>query len=108
MNTLSGGLNELSSGLSMLNIGANKFSDGVNSLDNGIATLSSGMSKFNQEGVSKICSYINHDVKDVTARLEKMQQLANEYTSFTSLSDDANGSTKFIMISDGIKKKEEY
>lgn len=107
MSTLEGGLNQLSNGLYSLNTGASALSDGTSTLDEGISTLSDGMSKFNKEGIQTICRYINKDLKDVSARIEKLQDLANKYDNFTALADNSNGNTKFIMMTDSIKKKEE-
>ncbi len=33
-----------------------------------------------------------------------MQELANEYNNFSGIEDGSNGSVKFIMMSDKIKK----
>ena len=55
---LENGLNTLENGLSQLNDGATKLADGAE-------TLSNGMTKFNDEGITKIADYINSDVKDL-------------------------------------------
>lgn len=105
MNTLENGLSALTSGLSDLNDGASKLSEGTFTLDSGINTLSKGITQFNVEGIDKICNYINGDVKDIAIRIEKLQQLSQEYKNFTMLNDDVSGEVKFIMIIDNIKKE---
>lgn len=97
------GLDTLSSGSASLLDANNQLTDGASSLSNGANTLASGVSKFNKEGINPICNYINGDLKDVTVKLEKLQELANEYDNFTMLDQEAEGTVKFIMIIDSIK-----
>ena len=122
------GTKTLSSGASTLDKGASKLKTGMNSLDEntqklskasneltkasgtiseGAKTLSTGMNKFNNEGIQTICNYINGDVKNITKKAEKLQDLANEYNNFTMLKDGNKGNVKFIMILDAIKHQEE-
>ncbi len=107
MGTLGNGLSELTNGLSQLNEGSATLANGTNTLSGGVTTLAEGISKFNSEGIDKICNYINGDVKNITTRLEKLQELANKYNNFTMLNNGDKGTVKFIMIMDSIKKKEE-
>ena len=100
------GLSTLSNGASSLTSANNQLTDGASTLLDGANTLSDGMSKFNQDGIKKLCGYINGDLKDVSSRLEKLQELANEYDNFTMLSDGNQGTTKFIMVMDGIHKED--
>lgn len=106
MKTLSGGLNQLTNGLSTLNNGAQALDDGAVKLEEGATTLSEGISTFNKEAIDTICSYINGDLKGIQTRVEKLQELANEYNNFTMLNDGTEGNVKFIMIIDSIKKQE--
>ena len=107
MNTLGNGLSTLTNGLSTLNDGASKLSNGTSTLDDGISTLANGMKQFNEEGIEKICNYINRDVKDVTARIHKLQELSDSYQHFTMLNGENSGEVKFIMLIDSIKKEED-
>ncbi|MCI9062994.1 MAG: hypothetical protein HFJ17_00060 [Clostridia bacterium] len=118
------GTTELSKGASTLNKGSEKLNKGINTLDTnttkltkannqltkasnklskGATTLAKGMTKFNKEGIQKICNYINGDVKDISTRVQKLQELSDEYNNFTELKDGNNGDVKFIMITDSIK-----
>ena len=65
------------------------------------------MSKFDKEGIEKIYELVNGDVKDLQTRLEKLQDLAEEYNTFTMLDENAEGSVKFIMMVDSLKKEDE-
>lgn len=101
------GLNTLNSGSNQLLNANNQLTEGANTLSEGATTLAEGITKFNKEGIETICNYINGDVKDITARLEKLQELSEEYNNFTMLNNGDNGNVKFIMIMDGIKKEED-
>ena len=76
-------------------------------IEEGATTLAEGITKFNEEGIDKICDYINGDLKDISARLEKLQELSEDYNNFTMLNDGNKGNVKFIMIMDSIKKEED-
>ena len=121
MNTLGNGLKQLTSGLSQLNegantlangtnqvnVGASTLADGTNQVNEGASTLADGIKKFNEEGIKKICNYINGDVKDLTSRVEKLTDLSKDYNNFTMLDGKNSGEVKFIMIADAVKKQEE-
>lgn len=104
MGTLDNGLKELVSGLEKLENGSQTLSNGTNALNQGVQTLSNGMSQFDKDGISKISNYVNGDVKDLTTRLEKLQELSNEYNNFTMSEDNTADSVKFIVMMDSIKK----
>ena len=107
MTTLGESLGELTEGLSTLDSGVEKLSVGTNQLDSGITELAEGITKFNTEGIDKICNYINGDLKDITTRIDRLEELANNYNNFTMLNNGDKGNVKFIMISDGIKSEED-
>ena len=101
------GLNTLDAGGTKLGTASNQLTEGANTLSEGATTLAEGITKFNEEGIDKICDYINGDLKDISARLEKLQELSEEYNNFTMLNDGNKGNVKFIMIMDSIKKEED-
>lgn len=107
MNTLGNGLNQLTSGLSELNNGAATLADGTSQVNDGAATLAEGIKTFNEEGIKKICNYINGDVKDLTTRAQKLTDLSKDYNNFTMLDGENDGEVKFIMIADAVKKQED-
>ena len=107
MSTLGNGLKELTSGLSQLNEGASTLANGTTQVNEGANTLAEGIKTFNEEGIKKICKYINGDVKNLTSRVEKLTDLSKEYNNFTMLDGKNSGEVKFIMIADAVKKQEE-
>ena len=107
MKTLNNGLNQLTNGLSTLDNGAQALKDGANKLDEGAKTLSTGIRTFNEEGIKKICNFINGQLKDKVDRVKKLKELSEEYNNFTMLDKENDGNVKFIMIIDSIKKQEE-
>lgn len=117
---ISSGANSLTQGSSALKVGIqslntntqklakanNQLTDGATTINEGTATLSEGISQFHKEGIQSICKYVNGDVKDLTARLEKLQELSEAYNNFTQLENGNTGTVKFIMIMDSIKKED--
>lgn len=110
--SLRSGSNEMKSGLSSLDSSSQKLTqanlqlvDGASSLSSGASTLADGMVKFDKEGVQLICDYLNSNLKECSTRLEKLEDLASEYNHFTMLQDGCNGSVKFIILMDSIKKE---
>lgn len=101
------GLNTLDAGGTKLGTASNQLTEGANTLSEGATTLAEGITKFNEEGIDKICDYINGNLKDISARLEKLQELSEDYNNFTMLNDGNKGNVKFIMIMDSIKKEED-
>ncbi len=106
MNTLGEGLTQLTNGLSGLKDGTTSLQNGANELDKGANTLSQGVKTFNEEGIKKICDYMNGDMRDMRMRVEKLKELSKEYNHFTMLNEENEGNVKFIMIIDAIKKQE--
>ena len=107
MTTLGNGLNQLTSGLSQLNDGASSLADGTTQVNDGANTLAEGIKTFNEEGIKKICNYINGNVKDLTTRIDKLTELSKEYNTFTMVDGENKGEVKFVMIIDAVKKIEE-
>lgn len=105
LNTLSNGLNSLNNGLTALNQGAKTLYDGTATLTEGIATLNNGMQKFDKEGIDKLTSLVNNDMKNFDAKLQKLIKLAEEYKTFDEINDSDEGSSKIIMMIDSIKKE---
>lgn len=106
MNTLVSGLNTLNLGLAQLNDGSIKLLDGVGKLSDGSNSLAEGMTEFDEQAIEKICNYINGDIKDLTERIKALKKLAEEYNTFTKLNDGDNGTVKFIIIADELKKRQ--
>ena len=112
MSTLGNALDELTDGLANIDNGVSTLSAGTNKLDNGAVQLANGVKTFNDQGISKINNLVNGDLKNIASRVEKMNELANEYNNYAGIQNGMAGEVKFIMITDsttgnGEVKKEE-
>ena len=111
ISTLGSALNELTNGLETIDNGVSALAVGTNKLDNGALQLASGVKTFNEQGISKINNLVNGDLRNFASRLEKINELANEYNNYAGIQDGTEGEVRFIMIVDGISqdknKKEE-
>ena len=110
--TLKNGSNSMKEGLNTLDVNGKKIGqanlllvDGADSLNEGTNQLVEGISKFNKEGIDKIVRYINGDLRNMTEKIKKLQELANNYDNFTMLENGTEGNTKFIMIVDALNKE---
>lgn len=90
-----------------LNNGLNQLSNGLEQLDIGSTTLAEGTHEFNESGINAIYNYVNNNVKNISVRAEKLQELAENYTTFTKTSEENKGKVKFITIVDTLKKDED-
>lgn len=113
-NTLKSGSKSLKSGMELLNTNTKKLTsangkltDGAATLADGASSLAEGVKTFNEEGIGKVCDLMNGEVKGLTDRVDKLTKLSQEYNNFTMLNGENDGSVKFIMIIDAIKKNEE-
>lgn len=112
MSTLGSALDELTNGLANIDNGVSALSVGTNKLDSGALQLANGVKTFNEQGISKINNLVNGDLRNIASRVEKMNELANEYNNYAGIQNGMAGEVKFIMITDsttgnGEVKKEE-
>ena len=112
MSTLGTALDELTNGLANIDNGVSALSVGTNKLDSGALQLANGVETFNEQGISKINNLVNGDLRNIASRVEKMNELANEYNNYAGIQNGMAGEVKFIMITDsttgnGEVKKEE-
>ena len=112
MSTLGTALDELTNGLANIDNGVSALSVGTNKLDSGAQQLANGVKTFNEQGISKINNLVNGDLRNIASRVEKMNELANEYNNYAGIQNGMAGEVKFIMITDsttgnGEVKKEE-
>lgn len=98
------GLSTLDTSTKQLTSANGMLTDGAVTLSEGAVALSDGVSKLNNDGITPVCSYINKDLKSLTARIDELQKLSNDYNAFTMLNKGDIGEVKFIMISDSLKK----
>ena len=112
MSTLGTALDELTNGLANIDNGVSALSVGTNKLDSAALQLANGVKTFNEQGISKINNLVNGDLRNIASRVEKMNELANEYNNYAGIQNGMAGEVKFIMITDsttgnGEVKKEE-
>lgn len=115
---LKDGTDQLVEGTETLNDGAGTLKDGVNTLKDGVLTLDEGMGtlddgalelmdgmfEFDEEGISKLTELFGDDVQDVVDRLQAVADAGKEYNTFTKLPKDVDGSVKFIIKTEAVKK----
>ena len=100
------GLNTINGATSQLLTADNSLTEGAETIAEGAKTLANGIKEFNTTGINKICNFINSDVKNVTNRLQKLEELSNEYSTFTMKDEEVKGNVQFIMLMDDSKKDE--
>lgn len=100
-------LGEVDGQIENLKDALNQLTTGTDTLENGANELQNGMRKFDEEGIQKIYSIVNNNVRDLQFRVEKLRELSNEYNTFTNIDENAKGNVKFIMMIDSLKKEEE-
>ena len=100
---LSSGANELYNGILTLKDGTPALVDGVSKLKNGSMQLSDGLKEFNEQGVQKLVSAVNGDLKGLVERIKATADVSKNYKSFSGLSDDMSGEVKFIYKTDEIR-----
>ena len=94
ISSLASGASELAGGLDTLNASAPALMDGIEQLRDGSAKLASGIKQFNAEGVQKLASFYNNDVKGL---INKLQDIAN-------VAKNNSKDVKYIYRTDEIKK----
>ncbi len=103
--TISDATGKLQEGMNLLSGYSNQIYGGINQLKNGTNELSNGITKFNKEGINKINSIVNKDIKNTITKTKDLIKLGENYTSFTGSNMD--GDTKFVLVIDSLNVKEE-
>lgn len=108
---LKAGIDKLAQGLGLfktqamspLTSGAAQLDANASLLTSGTSQLSEGMSKFFDEGISKLNGQDKTNLNDALAVKDEMVKLANNYTSFSGTPEGVTTSVKFIIKTDEIK-----
>ena len=90
-------INTLSYSLNQLNNGSNQISIGMNELSN-------GLDKYNKEGINKINSLVNGDIKVMQERIEALIKLSNENKIIDNSPENTSNSSKIIFMIDSVSK----
>lgn len=78
---LNAGATELASGLAVLNNSTATLTTGVGELKDGAAKLNTGLDTFNAEGVQKIISLYDGNIKGLVNRLNNIAEIAKNHSS---------------------------
>ena len=90
-------INTLSISMQELNNGSNQISQGMN-------TLSNGLDRYNKEGINKINSLVNSDVKTLQKRFAALVELSKNNKTIDSIPTNATGNSKIIFMIDSKSK----
>lgn len=106
MDTLSTGVNDLNSGIQTMKGKTPALVSGITALRDGSTALNDGLTKLMQEGIQKIADLAQNDLEDLTARLAASIDAAQDYRTFSGISNDTEGTVKFIIKTDAISVTE--
>lgn len=104
------GIGQLEKGTEALSLGGEKLKDGSHQLTEGTEELNQGMKEYYNDGILKMSDEINNANGDISKLMDikdDLVRLAKDNKSFTGISEDMDGSLKFIMKTEGVKYEEE-
>ncbi len=104
--TLKDGTTMLYSGVSVLNTKMKELSDGTSKLQSGMDTLNTGITTFNKSGINTLSTLANK-ANSISSKASSLMKLGEEYQSFDTKNSNTESSTKFVLVVDGVKAKEE-
>lgn len=105
-NSLYDGAMALNKGLVSLKSGSGELVIGVEALEDGAKQVRDGMFKFDSEGISKIVDLFDGDLTSVIDRFKALGDVSKEYTNFSGIESETDGSVKFIIKTDEISNEE--
>lgn len=100
------GVADAASGANTLNQAMPALLSGVNDLKDGALQLSDGLAELNEEGIQKLADAVNGDLSPMLTRLRATADVSKRYRSFAGLSDDLDGTVKFVYKTDSIQLPE--
>ena len=107
LNALSAGAGQLdtgaatlSTGLGTLQSGSGELVSGIGQLASGAAALNEGMIQFDEEGIDKLVDVFDGDVEKVLDKMNDMIDASKSYKNFSGISDQMDGSVKFIFVTE--------
>jgi len=103
---LAAGSSEFYDKFTQFQSGSGALVDGVGQLKDGAMQLSEGLKQFNEEGIKKLIDAVDGDLGGLAARLKATIDVSKNYKSFAGISDDMDGSVRFIYKTDAIEKSE--
>lgn len=103
------GINSLNSSAKQLYMADNQLTSSAETISDGANTLYNGIQEFNNKAINPICNFVNGDLKNLTSRAEKLQELSKQYKNFSKTADNneiAVGNVNFVIVTDKLEKKE--
>ncbi len=100
---LAAGSRKLSQGAAALSAGSQELAAGAGALADGNQQLAKGMAEFKSSGIDKLADVFDQDIRTVRARIDTMSELGKNYKSFAGIKEGMDGSTKFIIETEGVK-----
>lgn len=100
------GTNVLCDGSLALKEGASALTGGVTALRDGAKQLADGMKEFDEKGVQKLVNAVDGKFGELFARINATADAAQEYQSFSGISEDAKGCVRFIYRTEAIQIEE--
>ena len=97
------GSRKLSQGAAALSAGSQGLAAGAGALADGNQQLAKGMAEFKSSGIDKLADVFDQDIRTVRARIDTMSELGKNYKSFAGIKEGMDGSTKFIIETEGVK-----
>ena len=97
------GSRKLSQGAAALSAGSQELAAGAGALADGNQQLAKGMAEFKSSGIDKLADVFDQDIRTVRARIDTMSELGKNYKSFAGIKEGMDGSTKFIIETEGVK-----
>lgn len=108
--SLAGGTGKLVSGVKTLLVSTDKVSKGIGKLADGAVDLYDGMKTFKKDGTDKLTDAVSallDNSTDFEDRVRALDKASQKYTSFAGVSEEMDGSVKFIMTTEELKADEE-
>lgn len=106
------GANSLASGMSTLNSSSGSISSAISQFKNATGELVSatgelkdGVNEFSEEGINKLCSYVDDamtDINDVIDLVKASEKLSETYSNYAGAPDGAKTSVKFVLKTSSI------
>lgn len=100
---LDSGIDQLLAGILTLKDGAPALIDGITQLRDGSMQLRDGLRELDERGIQALTEAVGGDLAGLTARIRATIDVSRDYTAFSGISDDMQGSVRFIFRTDSIK-----
>ncbi|MDD3402226.1 MAG: hypothetical protein PHQ72_02560 [Hespellia sp.] len=98
------GADTLSAGIQTLQAGTPELVSGITQLDDGAAQLNRGMIEFDESGIDKLTAAFDDNLDGLFDKLSTMLDSSKSYKNYSGLSDEMEGSVKFVFVTDSATK----